>query len=228
MIRTPLVLIAMSTVLLAVLPIRPAVGFQLVGKRLPMSKHFTFSGYLQPASMQCRWLAMSVDETTTESCHDHSTSSASPKHYLDLELSKSLKSTTTIFNRRRTLQHILLSAIPVALVTTTDAQEASAIPASEQKLYSSNARNMARMSSGDQSAGSVYDNDPSSPATAKRRAMLGCKINSSRKLAAKDLERGSFSEKDCNLKVMDGDSEFMLKALRKLECPTCPYGIDGA
>ena len=75
----------------------------------------------------------------------------------------------------------------------------------------------------------MYDNNPQSVAAAKRRAMLGCKISSSRNLAAKDggIEMG-FSEKDCNLRVVGGDSEFMLKALRKLDCPTCPYGIEGA
>ena len=36
------------------------------------------------------------------------------------------------------------------------------------------------------------------------------------------------NEKECNTRVMGGDTEFMLKALRNLDCPTCPYGIDGA
>ena len=92
----------------------------------------------------------------------------------------------------------------------------------EQKSYSSNGRNLDRLSVGDKSGGSVYDNDPKSPGAAKRRAMLGCKIPSAR------LRAGMKSERECNLRVLDGDSEFMLKVLRKLECPSCPYGIEGA
>ena len=92
----------------------------------------------------------------------------------------------------------------------------------EQKSYSSNGRNLDRLSVGDKSGGSVYDNDPKSPGAAKRRAMLGCKIPSAR------LRAGMESERECNLRVLDGDSEFMLKVLRKLECPSCPYGIKGA
>jgi len=127
---------------------------------------------------------------------------------------------------RRALLAGVCSSTAVFAATTT-ATPAWAVP--EQMNYSSNARNMARLSSGDKSGGSVYDNDPQSPAAAKRRAMLGCKINSSRNLAANDAKIGKgFSEKDCNQKVMGGDSEFMLKALRKLDCPTCPYGIEGA
>lgn len=104
----------------------------------------------------------------------------------------------------------LLSNVPTAL----------AIP--EQKVYSANARNLDRLSAGDQSGGSVYNNNPSSPAAAKRRAMLGCKVNAARQAA------GVPNEKDCNTRVLGGDNEFMLEALRKLDCPTCPYGIRGA
>lgn len=58
--------------------------------------------------------------------------------------------------------------------------------------------------------------------------MLGCKTDSSRQKAMKMQEMDGLSERECNLKVMDGDAEFMLKALRELDCPTCPYGIKGA
>ena len=92
----------------------------------------------------------------------------------------------------------------------------------EQKSYSANARNLDRLSVGDQSGGSIYDNNPKNPTAAKRRAMLGCKVPVARK------EAGMASEKECNFKVMDGGTEFMLKTLRKLDCPTCPYGIKGA
>lgn len=97
---------------------------------------------------------------------------------------------------------------------------AHAIP--EQKVYSANARNLDRLSAGDQSGGSVYNNNPSSPAAAKRRAMVGCKVKAAR------VESGVPNEKDCNTRVLGGDAEFMLEALRKLNCPTCPYGIQGA
>jgi hypothetical protein len=93
--------------------------------------------------------------------------------------------------------------------------------------YSSNARNMERLASGDSSGGSSYNNYPKSEAAKKRRAMTGCKIPSARREAAL-LERVSSlpSEKDCNVRVLSGDTDFMLEAIRKLECPTCPYGID--
>ena len=89
----------------------------------------------------------------------------------------------------------------------------------EEKLYSSNAKNMARLAAGDSSGGSIYNNYPKTAAAAKRRAMIGCKIDMARK------EAGDMNEKDCNLRVMDGDSEFMLEAMRRLDCPTCPYGV---
>ena len=90
------------------------------------------------------------------------------------------------------------------------------------KSYSQNARNMERLNSGDASGGSVYDNNPSSESARKRRAMTGCKFDSARKEAAGG---SNLSEKDCNQRVMGGETEFMLSALRKLDCPTCPYGI---
>lgn len=120
--------------------------------------------------------------------------------------------------------HVGAAAALAALVA--DPQRSNAIP--EQKFYSSNARNMARLNSGDKSGGSVYDNNPSSPGAAKRRALQGCKISSTRNLAAKEAGIQKLTERDCNLRVLEGDTEFMLKAMRALSCPTCPFGIDGA
>ena len=89
--------------------------------------------------------------------------------------------------------------------------------------YSSNARNMERLSSGDSSGGSSYENNPKTEAGRRRRAMTGCKSPTAREEIA---EKGSsLSEKDCNQRVLEGDSESMLQALRELDCPTCPYGI---
>ena len=53
----------------------------------------------------------------------------------------------------------------------------------EEKSYSSNARNMARLNAGDSSGGSIYDNNPTSPKARARRAMVGCKNPSARGLA---------------------------------------------
>eukprot|EP00586_Coscinodiscus_wailesii_P003072 CAMPEP_0172488002 /NCGR_PEP_ID=MMETSP1066-20121228/17348_1 /TAXON_ID=671091 /ORGANISM="Coscinodiscus wailesii, Strain CCMP2513" /LENGTH=84 /DNA_ID=CAMNT_0013254965 /DNA_START=263 /DNA_END=517 /DNA_ORIENTATION=- len=79
---------------------------------------------------------------------------------------------------------------------------------------------MGRLSSGDASGGSRYDNNfASGSGPAKRRAMVGCKVEMARN------EAGVKTEKDCNLRVMGGDTDFMMEALRKLDCPTCPYGI---
>ena len=119
-----------------------------------------------------------------------------------------------------------LGGAALLAVLVGDPQQSNAIP--EQKFYSSNARNMARLSSGDKSGGSVYDNNPSSPGAARRRALQGCKISSTRNLAADKADIKNLSERECNLKVLDGDTEFMLKAMRELECSTCPFGIDGA
>lgn len=134
-----------------------------------------------------------------------------------------IKESTEMTDRGKFLKNIMLGTLPFIL----SSQPSFAIP--EQKSYSSNARNLDRLSSGDSSGGSVYNNNPTSTAAAKRRAMLGCKTDASRKQAIKmEGFDNSFSEKDCNLKVMAGETEFMLKALRELDCPTCPYGIKGA
>lgn len=120
-------------------------------------------------------------------------------------------------NQSKDRRRLLLSFLsaPAILVATGVA----AIP--PQKSYSSNARNMDRLSNGDSSAGSQYDNNPKSAVAAKRRAMQGCKVDDARKKA-------DVSERECNLRVMGGDSEFMLGILRELECVTCPFGIRGA
>ena len=93
----------------------------------------------------------------------------------------------------------------------------------EDKIYSANARNMARLGSGDGSAGSDYDNNPSSSKARSRRAMVGCKNSDARQLATEGLQQKTkLSEKECNQLVMSGETDFMLKALQSLDCPTCP------
>jgi len=77
----------------------------------------------------------------------------------------------------------------------------------------------------------VYDNNPPLPKARARRAMVGCKNGDARSLAGermgreKGLLKEALSEKECNMMVMGGDSDFMLGALEELDCPTCPYGI---
>uniref|UniRef100_A0A7S2ATC8 Uncharacterized protein n=1 Tax=Octactis speculum TaxID=3111310 RepID=A0A7S2ATC8_9STRA len=87
--------------------------------------------------------------------------------------------------------------------------------------YSKNAKNFQRIAEGDKSAGSQYTNENfKSPAAAKRRALTGCKFDNARR------EAGIVgSEKDCNQRVLAGETEFMLEALKKLDCPSCAYGI---
>eukprot|EP00814_Leptocylindrus_danicus_P017656 CAMPEP_0116026624 /NCGR_PEP_ID=MMETSP0321-20121206/13994_1 /TAXON_ID=163516 /ORGANISM="Leptocylindrus danicus var. danicus, Strain B650" /LENGTH=169 /DNA_ID=CAMNT_0003499523 /DNA_START=264 /DNA_END=773 /DNA_ORIENTATION=+ len=94
----------------------------------------------------------------------------------------------------------------------------SAAARNSEISYSSNAKNLNRLSTGDASGGSVYNNSPPSNAAAKRRALTGCKSDLARREAG-------IGERECNLRVFDGDTEFMLQILRKLDCPTCPYGI---
>jgi len=134
--------------------------------------------------------------------------------------------TSSTNTSRRSLLHHLTSTFVVGTATmmTYVSQPITAANAVElPKSYSSNARNLNRISSGDSSGGSVYDNYPKTEKAARRRAMEGCKVDSARKEAKVD---GGLRE--CNLRVMDGDTEFMLDALRALDCPECPYGIKGA
>ncbi len=158
--------------------------------------------------------------------------------------SKEIHSTPTLHpsltNRRKMIQTTFF----FSTLSLSSSSSSNAINIPEQKSYSSNARNMERLNSGDASGGSTYNNNPGSPTAAKRRAMVGCKVSSSRVEASKVLLDDNdddidgkkkkrqnisvMSEKDCNMKVMGGETEFMLKALRNLDCPTCPYGIEGA
>ena len=120
-------------------------------------------------------------------------------------------------------RELLASSLPLAaFVLGINPQPSNA---AEQKIYSSNARNMARLNSGDSSGGSVYDNNPSSPKARARRAMVGCKNTSARSLAGDNIGK-KISEKECNQIVMAGETDFMLGALTELDCPTCPYGIE--
>lgn len=124
-------------------------------------------------------------------------------------------------SRKDFLSCIGMSVMAGTVATVTCPENSNALTS-----YSANARNLERMNSGDMSGGSIYDNNPKSAAGKKRRAMVGCKNSIAREEAAETvLGVTSLSEFDCNQKVMDGESEFMLEALRKLECPTCPYGI---
>lgn len=119
-------------------------------------------------------------------------------------------------NRRKFFQ----SAVSVLVGAAFSPSSSNALTS-----YSANARNMERINSGDFSGGSVYDNNPKSEAGKKRRAMVGCKTEASRLEASQQLNQSSLSEQECNKLVLGGETEFMLQALRNLDCPTCPYGI---
>eukprot|EP00566_Odontella_aurita_P023994 CAMPEP_0113555874 /NCGR_PEP_ID=MMETSP0015_2-20120614/16952_1 /TAXON_ID=2838 /ORGANISM="Odontella" /LENGTH=204 /DNA_ID=CAMNT_0000457185 /DNA_START=149 /DNA_END=763 /DNA_ORIENTATION=+ /assembly_acc=CAM_ASM_000160 len=136
----------------------------------------------------------------------------------------SLSSGVCAASRRDALRRVVSTLFLGAMVSTRYATPAAA---QYTKSYSSNARNLDRISAGDMSGGSTYDNNPSSPNAARRRAMIGCKIETARNEAARGAGLGKFGERDCNLRVMDGDSEFMLRAMRALDCPSCPYGVKG-
>mmetsp|Transcript_924 Transcript_924/g.2149 ORF Transcript_924/g.2149 Transcript_924/m.2149 type:complete len:231 (-) Transcript_924:156-848(-) len=99
--------------------------------------------------------------------------------------------------------------------------------ASNAKLYSENAANLERINSGDFSGGAVFNNSPDTERAKKRRAMTGCKVALSREEASANILKRTkmMSEKECNTMVMDGETEFMLQALRNLDCPTCANGI---
>lgn len=124
-----------------------------------------------------------------------------------------------MMDRSQFLQTSFKGIIATLFIATADPRSSVALPS-----YSSNARNMERLASGDASGGSSYDNFPKSEASKKRRAITGCKIPSARREAG--ISSSSLSEKDCNMRVLSGETDFMLQAIRKLDCPTCPYGID--
>lgn len=71
-----------------------------------------------------------------------------------------------------------------------------------QITYSSNAKNFARMGEGDYSMG--QKDESQSERAKKRRAMKFCKNPSYRSLA------DGISEKDCSVRVLDGDMQFIL------------------
>jgi hypothetical protein len=132
----------------------------------------------------------------------------------------SLSDPCSTINRKKFLINFGMSFLAVTAVPSNSNALAS---------YSSNARNFERLNSGDTSGGSVYDNNPKSAAGRKRRAITGCKSSIAREEAADSvLKVPSLSEKDCNQRVLEGDSEFMLEALLELDCPSCPYGISSS
>mmetsp|Transcript_7756 Transcript_7756/g.8872 ORF Transcript_7756/g.8872 Transcript_7756/m.8872 type:complete len:176 (+) Transcript_7756:86-613(+) len=92
--------------------------------------------------------------------------------------------------------------------------------------YSQNAKNFDRINAGDLSGGSVYNNNPPAPGARRRRAMQGCKIQSTREEASIKLNlKQTLSERECNLRVMDDSPDFMLTSMQALDCPKCPYGV---
>jgi len=127
--------------------------------------------------------------------------------------------------RRRSISTFLIPALITTLSSQPEVSNAgvsdilSSAAKNSEITYSTNAKNFNRLSTGDASGGSAYNNNPSSPPAAKRRAMVGCKDRLARE------EAGIDGERECNLRVMSGDYEFMLEALQKLDCPSCPYGI---
>jgi hypothetical protein len=95
------------------------------------------------------------------------------------------------------------------------------------KSYSENAANLERINNGDFSGGAVFNNNPTTEGAKKRRAMTGCKTPIALEEASYGIlkQKNPLSEKECNTMVMSGETEFMLQALRNLDCPKSPNGI---
>jgi hypothetical protein len=143
---------------------------------------------------------------------------------------KSTSTSSTNSNEPWSRNQFLLNCrtyMTYGLVASTAASWSSFPDAANAKLYSENAANMERLNNGDFSGGAVFNNNPTTERGAKRRAMTGCKLTMSREEASTTiLKRNTMlSEKECNTMVMDGETEFMLQALRNLDCPTCANGI---
>lgn len=134
---------------------------------------------------------------------------------------------TVVMGRSRFLESAT-SGILTVVATFCSIPNSALAGTTTTSSYSTNARNMERLSLGDLSGGSVYNNYPKTEASKKRRAMQGCKVPSARRVAAEtiSLNKSLLTEKDCNMRVVSGETEFMLEAIRTLECPTCAYGID--
>ncbi|GMH59516.1 hypothetical protein TL16_g02844 [Triparma laevis f. inornata] len=92
----------------------------------------------------------------------------------------------------------------------------SAAGTASQVTYSSTAKNLNRLSTGDSSAGSKYHTDTVS--SRKRRAAMGCKYGP----VLKDLEIGA---KECNIRVLENDVDEILKVMESRRCDNCANGL---
>jgi hypothetical protein len=131
---------------------------------------------------------------------------------------------------RATTKH--LSAAGLLLLSTTFFSSPShadvldvlqAASRNSEITYSANAKNFARLGSGDASAGSKFASK--SPKAAMRRAVQGCKSGEPIR-----REAGEENEKACITRLLDngGDAAFqqkVLEVMRARECATCPNGF---
>ena len=168
------------------------------------------------------------DEDDVNSSSRISSSTTPPYETCKTDLTK--KSTSTTINEPSSRNQFLLNCrtfMTYGLAASTAASWSSFPDAANAKKYSENAANMERLNNGNFSGGAVFNNSPTTERGAKRRAMTGCKVTMSREEASTAiLKRNTMlSEKECNTMVMDGETEFMLQALRNLDCPTCANGI---
>jgi hypothetical protein len=155
-------------------------------------------------------------------------SSTTPPH--DAYKTDTTKKSTSSINEPSSRNQFLLNCrnyMTYGLAASTSLSWSSFPDAASAKKYSENAANMERLNNGDFSGGAVFNNSPTTERGAKRRAMTGCKVTMSREEASTAiLKRNTMlSEKECNTMVMDGETEFMLQALRNLDCSTCANGI---
>ena len=111
----------------------------------------------------------------------------------------------------RTSSRLLIKAI-IPISSFLYSEQSYAIPAIDAALransitYSTNAKNFARIGEGDYSMGSR--NTSTSPAAQKRNAVAACK-------KPDVLKALSISEKECYMKTMTGDIEFMQQFLSR-------------
>jgi hypothetical protein len=133
---------------------------------------------------------------------------------------------TTTKNITTSRQRFLSDLGTLALATLASG---IAIPTNSAfaKSYSENAANLERINNGDFSGGAVFNNNPTTEGAKKRRAMTGCKTPIALEEASYGIlkQKNPLSEKECNTMVMSGETEFMLQALRNLDCPKSPNGI---
>mmetsp|Transcript_1805 Transcript_1805/g.3883 ORF Transcript_1805/g.3883 Transcript_1805/m.3883 type:complete len:225 (+) Transcript_1805:99-773(+) len=214
---TKTLLLAVLVIVQSVLVSVEAFGMHNHGLRRSVASHWDISNRKNKseATLTLEGHRRLLDEDATMPCRTSSTAS-----------SKMGDRSNEQWSRNQFLKNCR-SCLTYGLAASTAASLSGFPRAANAKSYSENAKNLERINNGDFSGGAVFNNNPTTERGQKRRAMTGCKVTMAREEASNTIlkRQTMISEKECNTMVMDGETEFMLQALRNLDCPTCANGI---